>query len=45
MICMSYELITAIVRFTAPALYNNHCTRKVIRVIEQGRNRQPRDDR
>ena len=45
MICMSYELITAIVGFTALALYNNYCTRKVIRVIKQGRNRQPIDDR
>ena len=45
MICISYELITAIVGFTALALYNSHCTRKVIRVIEQGRNRQPTDDR
>ena len=36
MICMSYEMITIIVGFTALVLYNNHNTRAIIRLIEHG---------
>ncbi len=38
MICMSLEETTIVVGFTALALYNNHCTRAIIRVMESGRN-------
>ena len=45
MICMSHELITMIVGFTALALYSQHCTRKMERAIDRGLRRQPRDER
>ncbi|MCY4636503.1 MAG: hypothetical protein OXG04_18700 [Acidobacteria bacterium] len=35
---MSLEEITIVVGFTALVLYNNHCTRAIIRVMEGERN-------
>ena len=45
MICMSYELITMIVGFTALALYIEHCTRTMERAIDRGLRNDPKDER
>ena len=38
MICTSWKLITIVVGFATLALYSNHNTRAIIRVMESGRN-------
>ena len=45
MICLSYRMITMIIGFTALALSSEHCTQKIMRAMERGLYREPKDDR
>ena len=45
MICLTYKMITMIIGFTAVALYHGHCTRKIMRAMDRGLYRDPKDDR